>query len=400
MLHLLWTILKILGIIILVILGIILTVLLLVLLVPIRYRADAAFDGKPRGGVTVTWLLRLISVNVQFDGSVHALVRVLWFRLFDQTVWAPASDGADAADVLDEAEEDWMFPEEPEPAAGGGPLTESAVAPAKAGVPTAADVSMASNEPEMSNVADGSHVSGMPAGAKTSDGPETVGVTEPSEPLVQATEIGAKPTAENERPSAGMRSGTGENPANDPAESNSDCVSEDSPAAGKKPLIDRLIEKLVAIILQVIEKLRTLYGTLTGKIQGGQEKIQSLQAKIEKVRAFIADEANKYTIRLILRQIKRLIRHILPRKLSGRLRFGFEDPYTTGQILTYISPFYGLYAKTFTFEPVFDEPVMDGEVHIKGRIRLGTMLWLVLRIGLNKNFRMQVKAFLRSRKAK
>ena len=73
MLHLLLLILKILGILLLVILGIILAVLLLVLFVPLRYKADVEFDGKPRGNVLVSWLLRLITVRVSYDEGIKAL---------------------------------------------------------------------------------------------------------------------------------------------------------------------------------------------------------------------------------------------------------------------------------------------------------------------------------------
>lgn len=82
---------------------------------------------------------------------------------------------------------------------------------------------------------------------------------------------------------------------------------------------------------------------------------------------------------------------MLPRKISGRVRFGFDDPATTGQILTYISPFYGLYAKTLKLEPIFEEKVLDGELHVKGHIRAATLLWIVIRVVLNKNFRVLLK---------
>ena len=57
--------------------------------------------------------------------------------------------------------------------------------------------------------------------------------------------------------------------------------------------------------------------------------------------AIFSDEANQRTFRLLKRQVWALCRHVLPGKAAGRVRFGFEDPYITGQVLTYISPFYG-----------------------------------------------------------
>lgn len=58
-----------------------------------------------------------------------------------------------------------------------------------------------------------------------------------------------------------------------------------------------------------------------------------------------------------------LIRHLLPQTLKGTLRFGFEDPSYTGQVLAAVSPFYGVYARSFTLIPEFEEKILEGEVH-------------------------------------
>ena len=50
-------ILKVIGIILLVILALLLTAVLLILFVPVRYRADVLFEGKPDGEAAVSWLL-------------------------------------------------------------------------------------------------------------------------------------------------------------------------------------------------------------------------------------------------------------------------------------------------------------------------------------------------------
>lgn len=117
------------------------------------------------------------------------------------------------------------------------------------------------------------------------------------------------------------------------------------------------------------------------------DKLKALSQQKDRAVKFLNDEENKQTFRLLWRQLKALIRHILPTDLRGKVRFGFDDPYTTGQVLTYISPFYGLYGKKFQVIPVFEEPVMEGEGWLKGRIRFGTVLILGIRVLLDQNFR-------------
>ena len=85
MLHILFLILKIIGIILLSILGIVLTLIVVVLFVPIRYRAKIeTTDGvkKLRVEAKVTWLLHLISAHVAYkENKLVWQARVAWKKL-------------------------------------------------------------------------------------------------------------------------------------------------------------------------------------------------------------------------------------------------------------------------------------------------------------------------------
>lgn len=137
-------------------------------------------------------------------------------------------------------------------------------------------------------------------------------------------------------------------------------------------------------ITGIIEKI-------TAVIQSVCTKLSFVMEKKEQTLAFFQDEENKKTFKLICRQLKRLFRHILPKKVRGTVTFGFEDPYITGQVLAAAAMFYGWYGKGLQITPVFDEQVIEGEGFLKGRIRMGTVLILGIRILLNKNFRVLLK---------
>lgn len=132
------------------------------------------------------------------------------------------------------------------------------------------------------------------------------------------------------------------------------------------------------------EKIRVTFRRICGKLK-------TLKDKKEQVLDFLSQEENKNTFRLLKKQIFALIRHILPGKIKGQIKFGFDDPYTTGQVLTWISPFYGFYAKKLQLVPVFDEKVLEGELDLRGRIRLGTLVVIALRMLFDKNFRRLLK---------
>ena len=378
MLQLLLMILKILGIILLVILGMILAVLLIVLFVPVRYRGDVTFDGKPEGGVLVSWLFKLVTVRVNYDGSLKALVKVLWFKLFEQTLWS----SEDTEEAVDELGDDEFFAE-----------TDSSVA----------EVSQVSAEktilPESKPIAKAEEGTSSET-AKQAKQPDekpkaVVNKAEVKQDSVVADADKKKPVVEKKtakaeteklpvKPAQKEKSSQTENTKKQESQS-------EVPEEEKQPAIEAIIEKIVSAVTNIIEKIQGIYQNLSGKYTAGKDKIET-------VRVFLADAENQNTIRLLLRQVLKLFKHILPRKISGRVRFGFDDPATTGQILTYISPFYGMYAKSLTIEPVFDEKVMEGELHLKGHIRVASLLWIVVRVILNKNFRTLVKKFLKSRK--
>lgn len=153
--------------------------------------------------------------------------------------------------------------------------------------------------------------------------------------------------------------------------------------AGKKPKKKGIFYKITAFF----KKMKRL-------IKSWFKKCKSLKINIEKAKAFILDEENKKTFKLILNQVKKLVGHVFPGRIKGQITFGFEDPYTTGQILTFAGILYPLYNNKLKITPIFDHFVLDGELYLKGRIRLATMLLLTVRVYFNKNFRMLLKRWM------
>lgn len=152
----------------------------------------------------------------------------------------------------------------------------------------------------------------------------------------------------------------------------------------KEGRIPRFFGRLRQRLNRVLEKIKFLFHTLC-------DKLKHIKENYESVLTFVQDEENQKTMKLVLRQVKALLRHILPRKASGYVTFGFDDPYTTGQVLAAASLFYAWYGQNIELIPMFEEPVLEGELKLKGRIRLGTLLWCGLRVFLNKNFRVLLK---------
>lgn len=126
-----------------------------------------------------------------------------------------------------------------------------------------------------------------------------------------------------------------------------------------------------------------------------ENRLKAAWQKKEKITTWIRNEENQASVKLVLAQLKKLLRHILPRRGQAKITFGFgEDPYLTGRVLAGLSPFYALYAEHIELYPEFDRKVLEIEGRCRGRIRIGFVLGYAVRLLFNKNIRKIVRAYL------
>lgn len=125
------------------------------------------------------------------------------------------------------------------------------------------------------------------------------------------------------------------------------------------------------------------------KIQFQQigKRIKEIKEKIKHIKEMASDQRIHRAILLLIDGAWKIVRHSLPRKIKGRAKFGFEDPSTTGQILTYVSLLYPCYAKSIELVPMFTEKVIDLDLYFRGRIRLFSLIWICVKIWFDRNFR-------------
>ena len=125
------------------------------------------------------------------------------------------------------------------------------------------------------------------------------------------------------------------------------------------------------------------------KIQFQQigKRIKEIKEKIKHIKEMASDQRIHRAILLLIDGAWKMVRHSLPRKIKGRAKFGFEDPSTTGQILTYVSLLYPCYAKSVELVPMFTEKVIDLDLYFRGRVRLFSLIWICVKIWFDRNFR-------------
>ncbi|MEY8352046.1 DUF2953 domain-containing protein [Lachnospiraceae bacterium 54-53] len=163
---------------------------------------------------------------------------------------------------------------------------------------------------------------------------------------------------------------------------------EEKTKKAKKSGLGLWILKLKERALTVLLKLKFFFLRICDTLKTAKEKK-------DEIYAWVSDKDNQKTGKLLFRETKKLIRHILPRRGKGNITFGFDDPSLTGQVLMYASVIYPFCHKYLNIYPFFDRSVFTAEGTFRGRVRLGTILLIGIRMLLNKNFRILLKRWLR-----
>jgi len=96
--------------------------------------------------------------------------------------------------------------------------------------------------------------------------------------------------------------------------------------------------------------------------------IKGICGKIKKWKEFVTSDTFKGALRFVLNRGNILYKHILPRKVKGNVVFGFDDPAMTGQTLALVSILTPIYKSKLKVVPVFDEPLLEGNIDMRGYV--------------------------------
>lgn len=136
----------------------------------------------------------------------------------------------------------------------------------------------------------------------------------------------------------------------------------------------------------------------SNNLNSGENKLDALKVKIEAVKTKYARFMKFWKMGCTLKTRKYLkkyfpglIKHIGPRKIKGHVRYGFDEPATTGQITGYFSLLPFMYQKNFFPEPDFYNKVLEGEISIRGRLQIGYIIRPAFKLHLWKTIKMARK---------
>lgn len=422
------TLLRIMGILILAVILLVLLVMLLVLLCPVRYKAAVSMepDKSPEAKVRVTWLLHLLSVRVDYREKLSYSLKVLGITLLkDDDVLAPK----EKAGSVGEAGTGPKGTESGRTGTDGSKVGKSEGNGSEAEKPKDGDVKAGNAETESAEA--GTAKSGESTAGKFGTDSSEVGKSEARNPGVgnagtDNTETGTVVAGEPELGNARVEgSDSGNFQAGDSESVKRENVQTEGDEAGdsesgepdkkkeKIPLLKRisdtvnriaeflagLQEKIPEKIAKLLEKFAEFLEKISLWPDTILEKIESFQKKTDKLLRQLQDEQNQAAVKAVLGTVGALLKHIRPQKLKVTGRLGFDDPAKTGQIFGIIGMLMPLYGENVHLEAVFDEAVMEGQLEIKGRVRIGTVLSMALKLVFKREVRRLIAQVKRLKKA-
>lgn len=134
----------------------------------------------------------------------------------------------------------------------------------------------------------------------------------------------------------------------------------------------------------MIQKIKCTFNNICGKIK-------EVKVKKDKLQDFLKDPVLKASIQRLKKELHWIIRFLRPKKIKAHLRFGFEDPSTTGLTLAGLSMIYPFAGDDMQIIPDFENQVLNGNIYIKGRLYLLYIAAFALALIVDKNVRVLFK---------
>ena len=217
-------------------------------------------------------------------------------------------------------------------------------------------------------------------------------------------------TEENETENAPEAEKTAEQKAPDQTEKQQKVTAqkeqpeqEQEPDAPKKSILERffgrieyLPEKLLILASRLLQKAFRLLELPFRLLEKLEQKIQAgrrLKRKWESVKKFFRSKMFREALLHAKKEVLYFLKKAAPKKVTGTVRFGFDDPALTGETLGILGMIYGKLPKDLSIQPDFEQEILRGDVRMKGSFQAVTAAGIALRLFRDQNLRKTIRHF-------
>lgn len=129
-------------------------------------------------------------------------------------------------------------------------------------------------------------------------------------------------------------------------------------------------------------------------ISGLCDKMENIRDNVEYYKERLTAGENRLFLKRTKERIFAVLKSIKPKVLTARVVCGTGSPDTTGYVCAVYGMLYPVIEDRISFTADFENKVLDGELSVKGKVRVATLLRYGIKILLDK----QLKVFLKEMK--
>lgn len=129
-------------------------------------------------------------------------------------------------------------------------------------------------------------------------------------------------------------------------------------------------------------------------ISGLCDKMEKIRDNVEYYKERLTAEENRLFLKRTKERIFAVLKSIKPKVLTARVVCGTGSPDTTGYVCAVYGMLYPVIEDRISFTADFENKVLDGELSVKGKVRVATFVRHGIKILLDK----QLKVFLKEMK--
>lgn len=377
MLHIILTILKIIGILLLLIIGLLLAIILCVLFLPIRYYGNGKYNEDERNlQVKARYLFGIIRFNANWEENN----RNISFKVFAKDMLKERSSkkkkakkttkGASKSNAATKKKDIAAAPKEN--STKEGTLNTCSVEDNSLDI-----CSIDRTEDNTSNICSVDNASNENNATNKSADKETVDSDINS---IAGNDTNNIVNSIADSDTTNIVNNVTDSDTTNVADSDVDNITDSDITIGKKNNIIFKLKRFIDKILNFKNKLKAFVQSFIKKAKHFLEKLRNINNRKNEYIEFLTDERSKAAIKEIKRLLGVTFKHIRPTKVKGCIRFGTGEPDTTGQLLGLISIFTSDYFKKLSLEADFDNEVIDIDVKFKGRIRIINLVIVAIKL--------------------
>ena len=406
MLQLILLILKIIGFIILTLLGILLLLLIVVLFIPIRYMILVEQDERFILTSKISWLLHIVHARITHDeGKLHIQVRIFGRIIFDNL--RPKSPKKKRrkhnirernkkikrkdnhlpegrSEIIKQSLNEKSYQSDSQ---DDNSQKKDRTNDSKDDVKEAINENIKENKENLREITKEDINQDINQDIRQ----------DINQDIKQATKLDIKQDIKQDI-KLDIRQDIKQDTREDTNEDTNEHTNEDIEEHRNEDFKENIIPENSSIIQKFLNKIRNFKNNIKNFFQKIKKKIKSIFDTLSNIkriiglaRDFLNEEVNQNGIKLSLASVGKLLKHMAPTKLRVSLVFGTGDPCSTGQALGVASIIYGYYGECIQITPDFINKRFEGKLYARGRIRLFTLLIIVIKLILDKRFKLLKK---------